>query len=68
MFFNEIKDEKLKDSLYKVYDIRKYEFLYLNNIYPITEQKIDENGIYFEYLKTEMLLDILKEIDKVGDS
>ena len=64
MIFCDIKDEKLQNNLIKIYDLRVYEFLYLNKIYPITEQKEDKKGYYFQYMKSELLDNMLKEINK----
>ena len=64
MIFCDIKDEKLQNNLIKIYDLRIYEFLYLNGIYPITEQKEDKKGYYFQYMKSELLDNMLKEINK----
>ena len=64
MFFCDIKDEKLQSKLVKIYDIRCYEFLYLNDIYPVTECKEDENGVYFQYVNSDMFEEILKEFNR----
>ena len=67
MLFCDIKDKKLQDSLIKIYDMKVYEFLYLNKIYPITEQKKDNKGYYFQYMKSELLDSMLKEIPLACD-
>ena len=66
MFFCDIKDNKLQSMLIKIYDIRCYEFLYLNGIYPVTEQKEDENGIYFQYVESDIFDEVLEEYNKIG--
>ena len=61
MFFCDIKDKKLQNSLVKIYDIKCYEFLYLNDVYPITEQKEDEYGKYFQYVCSDIFEEMYKE-------